>query len=278
MKLLNKNKLFNKYKYYIDDICNINNNIIISHYNIIIKTLEVIKDDCIKNIVIHITDIDDYNKREYTIYYRLKHLKGFIKHTMLYDYINNIKYMNLYKGVFDNVQNTNNIKDNYIIISKYIKEGSINNFLWTIDNIKILKSILKQGIISLMHAVLNEEIVFDNLHYNNILLKKTKKESIKYGNIEIKSEGYKIIIDCLSISYHIDNNKTYKSYWNSLSVFLISGFYYDKLYYKLDVTNIKIIEEYLKNAYDYHPDKTIELLDIIDKLVIQIKKDIIETI
>ena len=219
--------------------------------------------------IVKITSSDNNtNKRDYYIYNKVKSIKGFIKHYCIYNCLEDDTCKNLYH------------KDNYIIISKYYNNSSIKNFKWKADNIYILKSLIKQILISLMEAYNKYGFIHKNIHLDNYLIKSTKKEYIEYKDINIKSEGYKVAISDFDLSIiNIDiNNDYYIYYYWANIIFFFSRIECDLLLnYGISTTNRDKLYNLL---YKYQSDhinanKTLDLLELIDDLNIKISSSIL---
>ena len=118
-----------------------------------------------------------------------------------------------------------------------------------------------------MYAYINFGFLHNDLHLDNVLFKKTKLEVIKYKDIEIKTNNYKIVImdyDSSFINVNIDDGVEY--YWNNLGN-LFSRIDYDLNKYIIAINNIAITT-FINNARSnkYNPNRTIELLRLIDNL------------
>ena len=230
-------KNFGGTKYYVD--CNdYNPTDILKIINDISIFKEVIKKN--KHIVIKIAYNDKANKKEYYILEKLKTINGFIKY-------------------FDNTNN--------ILIEPYINLGSIIRYKWTLDKIYILKSLLKQTIISLMEAYNDYGFLHNDLHLDNILFKKTKIENIEYKDVKIKSDGYKVVIMDFDSSFiDVDRKTGLYFYWHDINN-IFSRLDNDLKKYLIIINN-NIILNILKNNIINLPnsDKTIDLLELIDNL------------
>jgi len=69
-----------------------------------------------------------------------------------------------------------------VLVMPFLQEGQIDKYKWTRNNIDVFKSVLKHVVCSLLYAFENSLFVHCDTHYGNILLKKTKIQSIEYGN------------------------------------------------------------------------------------------------
>lgn len=89
-------------------------------------------------------------------------------------------------------------KETGFIIMPYYEIGSVMKYKWNSQNLDTLKNIISQTILALCSAYIKTGFVHLDLHLNNILLRKTKKEKITYKDIDIivNSGGlYSIILD-----------------------------------------------------------------------------------
>ena len=174
-----------------------------------------------KNIVVKI--VKDYKtiEKEFKIskFLKKENLTGFINYISLFNCYDNT-YDNLNVGVEENLK--------IVLIMPYINEGSIRTFKWNKDKYNALKSILSQTIMSVFMAYHLRGFLHQELHLDNILIKKTKKETINYKfkdekdknkiiDIEIKTYGYKIVImDFENSVFVIKKKSTLTHYWNNL--------------------------------------------------------------
>lgn len=83
------------------------------------------------------------------------------------------------------------------IIMPYYALGDLNSFPWTRTTFTVLKNVLKQVVTSLLHAFEKHGFVHGDLHLMNILLRKTKKKSLLYGNrsVAVTDSYYAVIMD-----------------------------------------------------------------------------------
>jgi serine/threonine protein kinase len=189
-----------------------------------------------KNIVVKIGKVNKTIEKEYMI-------GKFLEKHKLSGFINYICLFSCYDNTYENIELKNNKtlcsakkeEDNMktVLIMPYIQDGSIRNFKWNIDKYDVLKSVLLQSVATVFIAYQVCGFIHNDLHLDNILVKKTKKESINYAcndpsiNIMIKTYGYKIVImDFESAMLVIKNKDAMSTYWNNL-LNMISRLHYD---------------------------------------------------
>ena len=77
-----------------------------------------------------------------------------------------------------------------VLVMPDIKLGSINSYSWTRDNFGMLKNIIKHCILSLYYAYDKLHFIHRDFHLGNVLLKKTQRTEIIYGDITLETLGY----------------------------------------------------------------------------------------
>ena len=184
-----------------------------------------------RNIVVKIGKVNRTIEKEFNIGKQLEQEK-------LTGFINYICLFNCYDNTYDNIEEKNNNlkplctakkeEENLktVLIMPYINEGSIKTFKWNKDKYNALKSVILQTIMSVFTAYQLCGFVHNDLHLDNILIKKTKKETFNYKfkddkdkdkMIDIKTYGYKIVImDFESSMLVIKNKDGARTYWNNL--------------------------------------------------------------
>lgn len=170
-----------------------------------------------KKIVIKIAHKSKTNQKEYNISNRLKDIPCFIQYICFdqtYSYVKKNGKVPQYICTADNIGDN----DHHVLISSNIELGSVKNYKWTINNINMLRSILKQSLIGIMYAYVQHGFLHNDLHLDNILIKRTKKESIVYNDeISLKTENYKpVIMDFDLSSIDVDREKGVEYYWNNI--------------------------------------------------------------
>jgi len=229
-----------------------------------------------KHIVIKISHKDKTNKKEYGIGKTLKNIPGFIKYICLFNcFDDTYNYIEINKNVPKKICTADNIgnNDNHVLIMPYINNYSMRNYKWSLENTHILKSLLKQCIISLMYAYLEHGFLHNDLHLDNIMFKKTKTDHIKYKDMEIETKGYKIIIMDFDLSFiDVNRDEGIEYYWSNL-INLFSRIDFDLIDTIIPLNN-NVITSFINKAKikNYDPKKTVELLDLIDKLEFRLPK------
>lgn len=128
-----------------------------------------------QDIVVKIGD-DESIRKEYEYSKKLYKIKGFVKFICYFECNDNFllfpnKTRNyLCNGVGSQMK---------VIIMPYFELGSIGFYLWTNENIKILRTSIKHSILTYITAFVLGYLHGD-FHPGNVLLKKTKQTSITY--------------------------------------------------------------------------------------------------
>lgn len=173
----------------------------------------------IKNnkIVIKIGGVNKTIKKEFDIGEKLKNIPGFIKYICLFNcYDDTHKSKTLPRKICQGGVSDDNNK--YVLIMPYVRGPSFRTYQWNNSNILILKSLLKQLVMSCLVSFLQYGLLHSDLHLDNILFKKTKLDTIKYIGAEIPSNGYKLIILDFEMSFMGITNtiQNRKFYWDDL--------------------------------------------------------------
>jgi serine/threonine protein kinase len=233
-----------------------------------------------KHIVIKIGKINMRVEHEFMIgkFLEKHNIPGFVKYMCLfkcYDDIyqkidmNNIKSLSL----CDARKEDENMKA--ILVMPFISEGSIRTFKWNHDKYNVLKSIIQQTILSTFMAYQKYGFIHNDLHLDNILLKKTKKETIDYENRKIKTYGYKIVImDFESSLINIEYSVCNLSYWQNL-LNILSRLNFDIKNNDGDIVHLDNLNDITGFIIQQQNRKSlavnsIQLLDMIDKAKIKI--------
>ena len=196
-----------------------------------------------RNIVVKIGKINKTIEKEYKIGKKLENEK-------LTGFINYICLFNCYDNTYDKIEEkSKDIKElctakkeeenlKTVLIMPYINEGSIRTFKWNKEKYDALKSVILQTIMSVFTAYQLCGFLHNDLHLDNILVKKTKKETFNYKfknekdknkdiEINIKADGYKIVImDFESSMINVKDKDGLQSYWSNL-LNMMSRIHYD---------------------------------------------------
>ena len=196
-----------------------------------------------RNIVVKIGKVNKTIEKEYNIGKKLENEK-------LTGFINYICLFNCYDNTYDKIEEkSNNIKElcsakkeeenlKTVLIMPYINEGSIRTFKWNKEKYDALKSVILQTIMSVFTAYQLCGFLHNDLHLDNILVKKTKKETFNYKfknekdknkdiEINIKADGYKIVImDFENSMINVKDKDGLQSYWSNL-LNMMSRIHYD---------------------------------------------------
>jgi hypothetical protein len=257
----------------------------------------IIKDKSIiskqKHIVVKIGKVNKTIEKEYHIGCKLEknQIYGFIVYMCLFvcfdDTYQKIDMNNSKLSLCSASNETENKKA--ILVMPFIQESSVKNFNWfNGDKFNILKSIIKQSVISLTLAYNKCGFIHNDLHLDNILLKKTKKQTIEYqmnnnGNnnnnkneneITIKTFGYKaIIMDFDSSMINIDNKSTngYEYFWKNIYN-MISRLETDlknKQNESISVSNMKQIVTYILDQKSINIFKLLEMINMMQFTVLE---------
>jgi hypothetical protein len=183
-----------------------------------------------KHIVVKIGNISKTIEKEFYIGKILenKNISGFIRYMCLFVCYDN-SYHNINENKVHQLCSAKKEEENQkaILVMPFVQEGSIKNFNWfNDDKFDILKSILQQVILSLFISYKSCGFLHNDLHLDNILLKKTKKQTIDYildekgttnTNISIKTHGYKaLVMDFDSSMINVDIKSGIEFYWRNI--------------------------------------------------------------
>lgn len=85
-----------------------------------------------------------------------------------------------------------------ILVMPYINSGTIDKYKWTKQNFDILKNVIKHIVITILYSAISIGFIHTDAHLGNIMIQKTKRQIIKYGDfyeIEIIGGIMPIIMD-----------------------------------------------------------------------------------
>ncbi len=231
-----------------------------------------------KHIVVKIGKVNKTIEKEYYIGRKLEELNiyGFINYMCLF-----VCFDDTYQKIDMNSQlqlslcsaSNNNENKKAILVMPFIQEGSIKNFNWfnqnNPDKFNILKSFMSLTIAYNMCG-----FIHNDLHLDNILLKKTKKTTIKYDTITIETYGYKaIIMDFDSSMINIDNKSVngYEYFWKNIynMISRIETDLKNKENASISISNMKQIITYILDQKIINIVKFLEMIDMIQFKIIE---------
>jgi serine/threonine protein kinase len=147
------------------------------------------------NIVVKMGRENTTIRKEYSISEHLHKMKcsGFIKFICIFECYDDNSSDKICQGIPE--QDTKK----EVLIMKYFNEGSVKRHSWTNTNFHILRSILIQTIYSLVVAYHKTGFIHNDLHLDNILVKRTTRTHSNYlidkpDNIEIETKNYTCVI------------------------------------------------------------------------------------
>ena len=169
-----------------------------------------------KKVVVKISKIQILLEKDYNISLRLQILKcsNFAKYIGFFSCNDDFDNYELNKEL-PKYFCKNNGTTNYFLFMEYYSIGSLLNYIPI--NIDEIISIINQVLTSLIIAFEKLGFIHGDLHPGNILLKKTKKNSIKYDNIIVNTSGLQVIIFDFNRSNFSGN---FAMFFSELSAFI----------------------------------------------------------
>ncbi len=85
-----------------------------------------------------------------------------------------------------------------ILVMPFINSGTIDKYKWTKHNFDILKNVIKHIVITMLYSALTIGFIHSDAHLGNIMIQKTNRKIIKYGDfyeLEIIGGIMPIIMD-----------------------------------------------------------------------------------
>jgi hypothetical protein len=139
----------------------------------------------------------DMLSKEYTIGLRLKDFPNFIRYYCNFSCLDTKDNLEgLVHGYLKRVCTDGGKINIGVLVMPYYSLGDIESYGWREEELDVLKNVLKQICFSLMYAYENTGFLHNDEHLGNILLRKTNKSSLKYGDIELQLNGmYAVIMD-----------------------------------------------------------------------------------
>ena len=212
-------------------------------------------------------------EKEFAIGKRLYGMKGFVKFLCIFSCNDDTSN----KGTQEEVQicASNNSND-VVLVMPYIKEGAMHDYEWSIDKIPFMKSLIVHTTLSLTEAFIKIGFIHGDLHWGNILFKKTNTTEIMYEigekRFPVLTNGYKVVI--MDFEKSLTDNHQNDLFWYNLKSFVTFEKTTDNqfIYWRND----KIISfiERMADTNQHPVNKIEQLIQLIDDSifkVIQIK-------
>ncbi len=134
-------------------------------------------------------------EKEYNISQELIEIPNFIRYFCIIRCNDNIK------NIINNANTISQYKichfsDNPvgILVMKEYDLGCVENYNWNINNIDLLKNVIKQVIFSILLAFDKKEFIHGDLHSGNVLLKSKSQDTILYKNKLLKINELQAVI------------------------------------------------------------------------------------
>lgn len=113
----------------------------------------------------------------------------------------------------------------HVLVMPYIHNGSLLRYNWTNSNSELLKSLIIHTIISITNAFIHTGFIHRDLHWGNVLFKRTTQEHIIYDikpiPIKVPTNGYKVVIMDFEKSQVGHNDVAL--FWEDVRIFIKSA-------------------------------------------------------
>jgi len=141
------------------------------------------------SVVVKIADTSENIKIEYDTYEKLSKAKvhGIVHYYCYFECKDDIKKIGDAPNVCTGPGSTLRI-----LVMEYVRNKSLQEHAWKVDDKVTIKSCIKQVICTALDAFLKTGFVHGDLHCNNVLIKPTAVENINYGFVTIPVGKYKI--------------------------------------------------------------------------------------
>ena len=239
-----------------------------------ISILQAILTNGVKtNIVVKLGPENKTIRREYNISNALfrAEIPGFIKFTCIFTCYDDTHKKEKATKICVGKEIDENSRD--VLLMPFFSEGSIKTHFWNMQNFHILKSVIMQAISSVFLAYHRIGFLHNDLHFDNILLKRTSKPILFYSNeLQIPTNGYSIAIMDFDSSMLIpfENRASGNTfYWSNLYNMIsrinsdLTNKNGDKVNMIMNSEIIRYIDDQKNNNGDYM--NTHYLLQLLDK-------------
>jgi thiamine kinase-like enzyme len=123
-------------------------------------------------------------------------------------------------------KNNSSLETVHILVMPYYKNKSLKDFIKTVKDLRLFRSLLNQVFVSYYFAFKETAFIHNDFHIGNILINKTTKTSENYyGILEIPLFGYKTII--MDFESSVFATKSNKKEINSIFLSELNRFYFE---------------------------------------------------
>jgi hypothetical protein len=152
-----------------------------------------------------------------------------------------------------------------VLVMPFLQMGQIDKYKWTRENVDIFKSVIKHIICSLLYAFEKCCFAHRDMHFGNILLKKTTVQVIEYGAFTLQVYGMiPVIMDFERSFVQKDNTNCFMVYEDIRRVLNLAR---SEIDVKLNINN-DLPQKYIMKNTPVCPKVYIELCEYIDSLKI----------
>lgn len=161
-----------------------------------------------KKAVVKIGSADTIRK-EYRIGDVIKDIPGFIHFICLMTCNDNLTRYKVDRNSMICSNNPNDRLKN-VLVMPLIPLGSFRKYSWHNNDVNQFKHCMKQLFMSLYFAFMKHGFLHTDIHLDNVLLKRTRKQFITYGEDNIPTSGLEVcIMDFENAFMPIDINQTH---------------------------------------------------------------------
>ncbi len=156
-----------------------------------------------------------------------------------------------------------------ILVMPFINSGTIDKYKWTKHNFDILKNVIKHIVITMLYSALTIGFIHSDAHLGNIMIQKTNRKIIKYGDFY----ELEIIGGIMPIIMDYDKAQIQGGAVNLVLVYndigKLFGLLYSELKLKFNISKIlDLIKTFTNKHISITKDVCTKLLYEIDSLTI----------
>jgi serine/threonine protein kinase len=224
-----------------------------------------------RHIVVKIDRANQTNRKEYDIGERLFRMRipGFMRYVCVFPCFDAAPHQE--SGRICRAEpSEKNEKD--VLVMPYLSEGSLASHSWDESNVLLLKSLLVQTVMSALIAYTTLGFVHNDLHLDNVLLRRTKKMTLDYHvggkQYSVATMGYNTVITDFGNSMVSVHTKDQRFFWyDLLNVFSRINLDLPLSHGRKIVWEDDRVIAFVKRARDTDapPLKAVHLIDIISQ-------------